>query len=363
MSIVRPAWLKRPLRLRRLLPRRAARPQPLNLALQGGGAHGAFTWGVLDRMLDSPDIGIAGVSGTSAGAINAVALAAGFVEGGADGARARLESVWRAISAARGILPAGRNLASVGATTGADTESTAMRMMRLMTGLFSPYELNPLEIDPLRDILAAQIDFRALARSAPMALFVNATEVATGRGRVFSGSEITLDAVLASVCLPSLRHAVKIGRQHYWDGAFSANPALLPLIEHCATDTLIVLLLPERTRELPTKAHEIQHSLGRIMVSQPLLKEIEAIETFRRLAHGGFGRADTMGRRLKRHRFHLIEAGRTTGALGPASALSPDWELLVHLREAGRKAAAGWLGRNREAVGRRSTIDLGERFL
>jgi NTE family protein len=347
-----------------VLRRRPNRPPRLNLALQGGGAHGAFTWGVLDRLLDRQEFEIDGISGTSAGAVNAVALAAGYQEDGADGARRKLATIWRAVSESGCILPVKRNADGTGAPVANSDDSPYYLAMQMLTGIFSPYDFNPLEIDPLRRILDENIDFKALVRDPPMALFVNATEVSTGRGRVFSGKEITIDAVLASACLPALRHAVKIGRQHYWDGAFSANPALLPLIEGCAaTDTLIVRLAPPRLPDVPTKARDIHGHVNRIMFSQALRKEVEMIETGRRMAREGIGLSDKLGRRLKRHRFHMVDAARYTAGLGSASALTPDWELLVYLHDSGRKAMTNWLGRNRNAVGRQSTVDLTEKFL
>jgi NTE family protein len=346
------------------LQRRPERARRINLALQGGGAHGAFTWGVLDRLLDRRELEIDGVSGTSAGAVNAVALAAGYREDGTEGARRKLATVWRALSESGCVLPVRRSAKATGAPVANSDDSPYYLAMQMLTGIFSPYDFNPLEIDPLRAILDRYIDFKDLRRNPPMTLFINATEVATGRGRVFTGKEITLEAVLASACLPALRHAVKIGRQHYWDGAFSANPALLPLIESCATaDTLIVRLAPARLPELPKKASDIHGHVSRIMFSQPLRKEIELIETGRRTARQGIGLTDKLGRRLKRHRFHMVDAARYTAELGHASALTPDWDLLVYLQACGRKAMANWLGRHRGAVGRRSTVDLAAKFL
>lgn len=347
-----------------LMPRRPGQAQALNLALQGGGAHGAFTWGALDRLLDGETFEIEGISGTSAGAVNAVALAAGYLEGGKEGAREKLSTVWQALGDSGCMLPLKRNPHSSGAPVMNSDDSPTFLFLRMLTGFLSPYEFNPFEIDPLKRLLEKHIDFRALSRSSPVKLFINATEVSTGRGRVFSGKEITLEAVLASVCLPSLRHAVKIGRHHYWDGAFSANPALLPLIEECkAPDTLIVRLAPPRLQDLPKKAREIHGHVNRIMFSQPLRKEIEMIETGRRMAKQGVGFSDRLGRRLKRHRFHMVDAARYTSELGHASAMTPNSELLTYLYDCGRRATAHWLGRNRGAVGRHSTVDLAEKFL
>ncbi|MDX1576426.1 MAG: patatin-like phospholipase family protein, partial [Kiloniellales bacterium] len=204
--------------------------KPINLALQGGGAHGAFTWGVLDRLLEDGRLRFEGVSGTSAGAVNAVALAAGLAEGGPEAARAKLEEVWRGVSQAscchplRSLPPDSRDGTEV------PSDSAGHIALDVLTRVFSPYDLNPLDIDPLRDVLEGAIDFKSVRRAGAPELFLAATEVSTGRARIFTSSEVSLDVVLASACLPTLRKAVKIGRHHYWDGGFSANPALMPLV-------------------------------------------------------------------------------------------------------------------------------------
>ncbi|MDX1425733.1 MAG: patatin-like phospholipase family protein [Kiloniellales bacterium] len=318
------------------LQRRPERARRINLALQGGGAHGAFTWGVLDRLLDRRELEIDGVSGTSAGAVNAVALAAGYREDGTEGARRKLATVWRALSESGCVLPVRRSAKATGAPVANSDDSPYYLAMQMLTGIFSPYDFNPLEIDPLRAILDRHIDFKALRRNPPMTLFINATEVATGRGRVFTGKEITLEAVLASACLPALRHAVKIGRQHYWDGAFSANPALLPLIESCATaDTLIVRLAPARLPELPKKASDIHGHVSRIMFSQPLRKEIELIETGRRTA--------------RRHRAH-----RQAGPAAQAAPLPHGGRRPLHRRARPRQRLDAGLGLARLPPGLRA---------
>lgn len=321
--------------------------RPLNLALQGGGAHGAFTWGVLDRLLADGRVAIHSVSGTSAGAVNAVALAAGFAEGGPAGARATLEAVWRAVAKARTPYPRATWLA-----------------FDVMSRLFSPYHLNPLDYDPLRDVLSRTIDFGLLAGSGAPRLFVAATEVASGRARIFGPSEITLDVVLASACLPALSRAVRIDGRHYWDGGFSANPAIMPLVlAPGAEDTLIVQLDPLRAAELPIAAQDIIGQVNRITFNQPLLREIELIEQGRRLARQGLGFGREARRRLRRHRFHLIEAARYTADLDRLSKLDADWTVLRYLRDGGRASASAWLERHLPAVGRRASVDLTKRFL
>ncbi|MCG8561514.1 MAG: patatin-like phospholipase family protein [Hyphomicrobiales bacterium] len=325
-----------------------ARARPLNLALQGGGAHGAFTWGVLDRLLEQGHFRLDGVSGTSAGAVNAVALAAGLMEDGPDGARAMLEDVWRAI-----------------ATSAAPGNALSARLPAGWSGLsrtWSPYQFNPLDINPLRHILRDRIDFERLREGSPVRLFLAATEVSSGRARIFRTEEVTEDCVLASTCLPNLFPAIKIGRHHYWDGGFSANPDLITLISETSTDdTLLVQLTPQREPSLPTTADEIAGNVNRIMFNQPLRREIEVIERSRRAAGPlpGF-RGKTQ--RLREHRFHLIEADRHTSQLDEQSKMLPDWDLLVRLHAAGREEAEHWLEAHRAAVGRDSSVDLYDRF-
>ncbi len=339
---------------RRPRPEAGRRPgvvKPINLALQGGGAHGAFTWGVLDRLLEDGRTFFEGVSGTSAGAFNAVALAAGLQEGGAQGARDKLEALWRAASDAARLSP----------LRGSRSSQVAFDLMSRMV---SPYQFNPMDLNPLRGLLEDAIDFPALRRGAPVRLFVAATEVASGRARVFETREISVDVVLASACLPQLHHAVKIGRHHYWDGGFSANPAILPVIEACETpDTLIVQLNPDRDSELPTRAGEISARMMRLTFNQPFRREIETIELCRRVAREGIAVGGRLRRRVKRHRFHLIEAAPYTKDLEEHSRLTPEWDLLCHLRDCGRRAAEAWMKKQHREVGYNSTVDLAQKFL
>lgn len=336
----------------------------LNLALQGGGAHGAFTWGVLDRLLELDEHRIDGVSGTSAGAVNAVALAAGFMEDGADGARRKLEAVWRAVNAAHGLETGRRTLEQAHADAPQPKPTPAHLFFSAVSRVLSPYEFNPLDIDPLRVILEDLIDFDGLRRHGRIRLFINATEARTGRGRIFTGDEISIDAVLASACLPALRHAVKIGGRYYWDGGYSANPPLLPLIEHAdAADTMIVRLTPSPRADVPTGARDIQGNVNRIMFSQPLRKEVELIETVRRMANGRSVQTDALAIRLRDHRFHLLDGARYTSELRTDSHLQPHWDVLAYLNRSGRTATTNWLRRHGKSLGRKSTVDLAKRFL
>ncbi len=327
----------------------------LNLALQGGGAHGAFTWGVLDQLLEDHRVRFPAISGTSAGAVNAVALAAGLTEGGRAGARRKLAEVWRAVSQACPFSSLGSSRDS----GGGETPSGHIFWLDILSNIVSPYDLAPLDFDPLRDLLDELIDFRTLRRRSPAQLFIAATDVSSGQARIFNTGEINLDVVLASASLPHLRKAVKIGRRHYWDGGYSANPAIMDLVmESPADDTLLVQILPNTHSALPTKPQEITDHVNRITFNEPLRREIMLIEEARRIAAEGISFGGRRRRRLKRHRFHHIEAAKVTEGLNRHTKVYPDWDLLTYLRDGGRDVARAWLRRNYDSVGRRSTLDL-----
>jgi NTE family protein len=332
------------------------RQRRLNLALEGGGAHGAFTWGVLDRLLEDDTLEIGWISAASAGAVNAVALAAGLADGGRAGARANLRSVWEAVAKA-GVPDLLRNNPWLAGISRSAT-------LAQVASLFSPYDFNPLGFDPLRKLLEDHVDFAKLRSAAGPELLVAATDVASGRARLFRRRELTVEAVLASACLPTLHHAVSIDGRAYWDGGFSANPDLLTLgRESPVGDTLIVKLTALDRAGVPTSAREIAQRVNQITFSQPMLRDVEAIETVRRLA-GRLVRAHRAAdARLARHRFHLIEAGRFTSALSPESKNQPDMELLAYLSAAGRNEAGKWLERHGRDVGRNGTVDLAQHFL
>ncbi|SDO68685.1 MULTISPECIES: patatin-like phospholipase family protein [Filomicrobium] len=329
----------------------------INLALQGGGAHGAFTWGVLDRLLEEENIEIGWVSATSAGAVNAVALAGGLVNGGRVAARAKLHEVWESVykSGVPDLLRMNPFLYSL-------SRSPALTQV---ASLWSPYDFNPLGFDPLRRILTDAIDFDALRDGSPIQLLIAATEIATGRARLFRNHELTIESVLASACLPTIHHAVEIDGKAYWDGGFSANPDIVTLAgESPVNDTLIVQLNPTAKSGLPTGVREIADHANRLTFNAPLIRDVEIIETARE-AVGHFGRFGLRGRlaRLVKHRFHHIEAGRYTSSLSPESKIKPDWETFMYLQRAGRLEASKWLDRHRADVGVKSTVDLKARFL
>ncbi|MBO0766934.1 MAG: patatin-like phospholipase family protein [Hyphomicrobiaceae bacterium] len=328
----------------------------LNLALEGGGAHGAFTWGALDRLLDDDVLDLAWISATSAGAINAVALASGLLEDGRTGARAKLRAVWEAV--AKAGVP---DLVRLNPWLAGISRSNTLAQM---AQLFSPYEFNPLGFDPLRKLLQEHIDFAALRQSTGPELLIAATVVATGRPRLFRRAEITVEAVLASACLPMLHHAVVIDGQAYWDGGYSANPDLVTLgRESPVADTLIVRLSALDPNDVPTSAREIAARVSQITFVQPMLRDVEVIEAVRRQSGRWMRLQSAADARLASHRFHLIEAGRFTGALPPESKSKPDMELLTYLFRAGRDETGKWLARHRGSIGRKATVDLAAHFL
>jgi NTE family protein len=327
----------------------------INLALQGGGAHGAFTWGVIDRLLDEADLEFAWLSGTSAGAVNAVALAAGLAEGGRAGARDKLRRVWEAVQEA-GVADLLRlNPFLYGMTRSSQVGQVA--------SLFSPYEFNPMGFDPMRRLLTSHIDFDRLRAFSGVELLIAATDVATGRARLFRRHEISVEAVLASACLPTVHHAVEIDGRAYWDGGFSANPDLVTLAaESPVADTIIVQITPVAKHGVPRTARDIAFDVNRVTFNQPLIRDVELIEAAREVPVT-WRRPRGRLARLAAHRFHQIEAGRYTGSLSPESKLRPDRELLSFLHNAGRSETHKWLARNASFIGRRSTVDLREKYL
>ena len=328
-------------------------PVPVDLALQGGGAHGAFTWGVLDRLLEEPWLRFDGISGTSAGAMNAAVMAAGHAAGGAEGARAALEAFWRRVSRAALLSPLRRGPLDVLLGRWTLDFSPGFLAMEAASRLFSPYQLNPRGYNPLREILAESIDFERLAR-APIKLFVTATNVRTGRGRVFRNAEITPDAMLASACLPTLFQAVEIDGEGYWDGGYSGNPTMTPLVRECAaSDTIIVPINPVERPGTPRTARDILNRLNEVSFNAVLLKELRMIALLRQVARPGEGEGGAWAA-MRIHRIlneEMVE-------LGYSSKLNAEWDFLVMLRGRGREAAAAFLAAHGGDLGRRSSLDL-----
>jgi NTE family protein len=325
----------------------------IDLALQGGGAHGAFTWGVLDRLLEEPWLRIEGISGTSAGAMNAAVLVSGHAAGGAMAARAALEAFWRKVSAAARLSPFRRGPLDVLLGRWTLDHSPTFIAMDLASRLFSPYDLNPGGANPLREILAGSVDFGRLAR-APIKLFVTATNVRTGRGRVFRNADVTPDALLASACLPTMFQAVEIDGDGYWDGGYSGNPTMTPLVRECeASDTVIVPINPVERPGIPRSARDILNRLNEVSFNAVLVKELRMIALLRQAADPGSGE----GAAWAGMRIHLV---RNDGMaeLGYSSKLNAEWEFLSFLRDRGRAAAAAFLRERGGDLGRRSSLDL-----
>jgi len=328
-------------------------PVLVDLALQGGGSHGAFTWGVLDRLIEEPWLRIEAISGTSAGAMNAALVVDGWMKGGAEGARAALDAYWRRVSQAAALSPLQRSPFDrmMGRWT-LDT-SPAYIAMDLMARVLSPYDLNPLGLNPLRAILADSIDFDGLAR-APIRLFITATNVRTGRGRIFRNAEITADVLLASACLPTMFQAIEIDGEPYWDGGYAGNPTLTPLVrESDAQDTILVQINPRERPDRPRTANEILNRLNEISFNSPLMKELRMIALLRQVADPGHGE----GARWAGMRMHRI----MTDALadfGASSKLNAEWDFVSLLKEEGRKSADTFVTTHGEDIGKHSTTDL-----
>ena len=331
----------------------AREPVLVDLALQGGGSHGAFTWGVLDRLMEEPWLRIEAISGTSAGAMNAALVADGWTQGGAAGARAALEAYWRRVSQAAVFSPLQPSLFDrlMGRWT-IDT-SPAYVAMDLMGRLLSPYDLNPLALNPLRAVLAENINFERLA-NAPIRLFITATNVRTGRGRIFRNAEITADVLLASACLPTMFQAIEIDGEPYWDGGYSGNPTLTPLVrESDAHDTILVQINPRERPELPRTANEILNRLNEISFNSPLMKELRMMALLRQVADPGRGE----GARWAGMRTHRIMSEALAG-FGASSKLNAEWGFVSLLKEEGRSSADAFLAAHGEDLGKHSTADL-----
>jgi NTE family protein len=328
-------------------------PVLVDFALQGGGAHGAFTWGVLDRLLEEPWLRIDGISGTSAGAMNAAVLVVGYAENGANGARAALENFWRRVARAALLSPLRRTPLDVLLGRWTLDHSPVFVAMDLMARLFSPYDLGSSGANPLRNILAETVDFGRLAR-ASIKLFVTATNVRTGRGRVFRNSEITADVLLASACLPTLFQAIEIDGESYWDGGYSGNPTITPLVRECRSqDTILIQINPVERPQLPRSAREILNRLNEVSFNAVLLKELRMIALLRQVAQPD----NSENAKWADMRIHRISSDLMV-ELGYSSKLNAEWEFLCMLRDEGRRAGDAFLTTHHDDLGRRSTFDL-----
>jgi NTE family protein len=339
----------------------------INLALQGGGSHGAYTWGVLDALLQNQSLGFEAVSGASAGAMNAVVLGAGYSQGwhksGGDHAKAcaaarkALKAFWQALADKPGFH------AVFGVAA-----SNALMGFDLLSRIASPYQFNPLNINPLRELIQKQVDFEAL-HTSPMRVVICATDVATGRARLFEGKQISCDTLLASACLPHVFQAVEIDGRAYWDGGYSGNPPLYPLYASRSEDILLVKLNPLERLALPDEAAEINERINEISFNTPLLQELRAIGFVQKLIKQGVlkpmlksarsGKASGDGsQRYKRILMHLIDGGEDLAAHGAASKFNTTESFVGQLFKQGRKRALGWLRNESLHLGKRPGFDL-----
>jgi NTE family protein len=332
----------------------------INLALQGGGAHGAFTWGVLDRLIEEDGIAFEGMSATSAGAMNATVMAYGMAVAGREGARQTLRDFWRRVSNAALFSPLQPSFYDRLMRNYGLENSPAHLFADVLSRMLSPYQLNPLNYNPLRQVLEAVIDFEQLSQSSVIKLFLPATNVRTGKVKIFTGQEITADAVLASSCLPFFSQAVEIDGEAYWDGGYMGNPALFPLIYNCAfRDILIVHIDPINRDHVPTAAWDIMNRVSEISFNSSLMREMRAIAFVSRLIEDG----KLNDPEVKLVRIHAIEAGDVMQKLSVASKLNADWGFLLHLHAVGRECASAWLASEFAHVGLKSTVDIHERYI
>lgn len=332
----------------------------INLALQGGGAHGAYTWGVLDRLLEDERIEVEAISGTSAGAMNAAVFADGMGRGGRDEARRALDGFWGNISQAAQTGPLQPSPFDQYASGWNLDHSAAFVAFDMLTRMLSPYQLNPMNLNPLRGALEKSVDFDRLEGCRRVKLFISATNVKSGKVRVFKSGEITPDVLLASACLPFLFQAVTIDGEPYWDGGYMGNPAIFPLIYGSETqDVVIVQINPLGCDRVPTTATEIMNRVNEISFNSSLMREMRAISFVTDLVDEGKLDSNT----YKRINVHWIEAEQQMKGLGVSSKLNARMEFLLHLKTIGRRAADEWIGAHFDAIGQRSTIDIKEKFL
>ncbi len=334
----------------------------VNLALQGGGAHGAFAWGVLDRLLEDGRLAVEGISATSAGSMNAVVFAYGMAVGGRDGARASLTEFWTRISEAGSMYsPLKPSPLDHWFDNYNQDANPAFLLFDTLTRTFSPYQLNPMNFNPLREVLEKTVDFDRLRHSScPVKLFLCATNVLSGKVKIFENSEMSSDAVLASGCLPFLFQAIEIGDDAYWDGGYMGNPAIFPLIYGCESpDVIIVHINPISRPEIPRSGSDILNRLNEISFNSSLMREMRAIAFVTRLIDERKVAANDMRRLF----IHDIEDEDYMRGLGSASKLDPDWDFLCQLREHGRNVAGRWLAANFDRVGKESTVDIRTKYL
>lgn len=330
----------------------------VNLALQGGGTHGAFTWGVLDRLLEDDRIEIEAISGTNAGAMNAALLAQGLLDGGPVAARAALDTLWHRTSQAGWLSPVHRTwIERLQGTWNLDSSLAGMWVDQVSL-LMSPDQTNPVGLLPARALLGELLDCDRLRCADAIRLFATATNVRTGKARIFDNDDLSIDALVASGCLPQFFNAVEIDGAHYWDGGYLGNPSLLPLIYRCRSrDIVIVETVPFVRKEVPRTAAEILNRMNEITYNASLVSELRTIAFASRLVAEGNASGPDM-ERLHDTRIHLIQASETMRKLGSVSQLNTDLDFLLYLKELGRATAGRWLEDHAGSLGRRSSVDM-----
>jgi len=326
-----------------------------NLALQGGGAHGAFTWGVLDKLLEDGRLSFEALSGTSAGAVNAVVMLDGWARNGPEGARHALSAFWAEVARIARLSPLSRTPFDGFLSMWGMRETPAYFFFDIMTRLFSPYEMNPFDVNPLRDLIGRMVNFRHVKECPEIGLFVAATNVHTGRVRIFKKHEVSLNVIMASAALPNVYRAVVIDGAPYWDGGYMGNPPLWPFFYSCnGEDVVIVQINPIERHMTPRTGPEIEDRLNEITFNASLLSELRAIDFVGRLLRAG---------RLERGqykdvRIHMIADVKAMPKLGVASKFDADWNFLTYLRDLGRKAAERFLAEQFDNIGKKSSVDV-----
>ena len=331
----------------------------VNLALQGGGSHGAFTWGVLDYFMEDGRVSVEGISGTSAGAMNAVVLAQGYMDGGAEGARTALEKFWRQVSDMGRYSPIKRSPLGILTGSWSMDGSAAYMFLDLLSRVASPYDTNPLNINPLRDLVESSIDFEKVRACSALKLFIAATNVHSGKIKVFERDELTADMVLASACLPFIYQAVEIEGIPYWDGGYVGNPPLYPLFYSTQSrDVLVVQVNPIERNDTPKSAREIMNRVNEISFNSSLLRELRSVDFVHRLLQD-----DKLDKaHYSNILVHRIEATEQLNPLSASSKINAEWDFLTHLRDIGRESAKAFLDKHYDSLGVRSTLDLMQEF-
>jgi len=330
-----------------------------NFALQGGGAHGAFTWGVLDKIFEDGRIDIAAISGTSAGAMNAVVCADGIMRSGKEGAREAMHSFWHKMSENGRASPVQRHPIDVFMGNWSLERSHGYHFFEALSRVYSPYQLNPMNINPLKQVLEKIVDFDRVRSCDKMKIFVSATNVETGRVQVFNRKELTADMVMASACLPLIYQAVEIDGVPYWDGGYMGNPSLFPFhTESDCADIVVVQINPIERKGAPKTAQDILNRVNEISFNGSLLKELRSIDFVSRLIREGSLSSDE----YRDTRVHIIENQKELMPLGASSKMNVEWKFLTHLRDLGRQTATEWLKENHAHIGEKSTVDLRAMF-